>query len=260
MPNLHLKILVLTCRSIMQILTSIGYLVVTRGRSMTFLVAVFVKLLIPSVFIQTCKALHHVASARIVWIEALGRVCRDNMVFLPTFPISSMSDPELKRAATGPQRWIESLTSGKRDPDGVVCPRKKQKLHWKSVTGPIPVHTERSTVQAIYLVPGGRYLVMMMFDWLGVWDLGVDTGNDMSSESKVLAYAQCNVSKAFCVHTTPDESGLRIFVESFLCDELNVFEIFPDSDKPKLARIAHLERQGPRYIALSAVPRSSNLL
>ncbi|KAF8800134.1 hypothetical protein BYT27DRAFT_6844760 [Phlegmacium glaucopus] len=38
---------------------------------------------------QTCKVIHEATSRRIVWIHALNRICRENLLFLPTFPIAA---------------------------------------------------------------------------------------------------------------------------------------------------------------------------
>ena len=40
-------------------------------------------------------------------MSVLYRVCIDNTLFLPSFPIPDMSDLELERAAMAPHRWIK---------------------------------------------------------------------------------------------------------------------------------------------------------
>ena len=59
--------------------------------------------------IKTCKALELATRKRIVWVAALHRVCLDNTLFLPSFPIPDMSDLELERAAMAPRRSIGTL-------------------------------------------------------------------------------------------------------------------------------------------------------
>ena len=58
-------------------------------------------------YIKTCKALQPSTRRRVVWVAALHRVCLDNTLFLPSFPISGMSDLEIEKAAMGPRMWIE---------------------------------------------------------------------------------------------------------------------------------------------------------
>ena len=54
--------------------------------------------IVESVVIKTCKALQPSTRQRVVWVAALHRVCFDNTLFLPSFPISDMSDLEIERA------------------------------------------------------------------------------------------------------------------------------------------------------------------
>jgi hypothetical protein len=68
---------------------------------------------------KTCKALQPSTRQRVVWVAALLRVCIDNDLFLPSFPISEMSDLELEKAAMAPHhdplssRWVEFCLSVK---------------------------------------------------------------------------------------------------------------------------------------------------
>jgi hypothetical protein len=57
--------------------------------------------------IKTRKALELATRQRLFWVAALHRICLDNTLFLPSFPIPDMSDLELERAAMAPRRWIE---------------------------------------------------------------------------------------------------------------------------------------------------------
>ena len=88
-----------------------------------------------------------------------------------------MTDHELERAATAPFRWSVLSCSEDRDEYGNLPPRMAH-----SVVNPIgtliapPLHEflepERfEDFTKLYLVPGGRYLVIDGTDCLSVWDL-----------------------------------------------------------------------------------------
>ena len=105
-------------------------------------------------------------------MAALHRVCLDNTLFLPSFPISDMSDLELEKAAMAPRSWIELCSAFEKrhlnDPDAILCPR---------ATGIIndSLDTALCYRQDIkfFVVPGGRYLVNFSDnDGISVLDLG----------------------------------------------------------------------------------------
>ncbi|KAF8800148.1 hypothetical protein BYT27DRAFT_7315038 [Phlegmacium glaucopus] len=59
---------------------------------------------------QTCKAVYEATLQRTVWIHALDRICRENLLFLPALPTAAMSVVQLERAAT-PLRWFTAITA-----------------------------------------------------------------------------------------------------------------------------------------------------
>ena len=72
-----------------------------------------------------------------------------------------MSDLELERAAMGPGRWIELCTSLK----------KKQRINDFNKMPHSRTRIIKDSVNSIFIVPGGRYLVVACVN-LSVWDLG----------------------------------------------------------------------------------------
>ena len=58
-------------------------------------------------------------------MAALHRICLDNTLFLPSFPISDMSDLEIEKAAMGPRMWIELCGAYERliEPGAILSPR-----------------------------------------------------------------------------------------------------------------------------------------
>jgi len=198
---------------------------------------------------RTCKVFRDITSSqRIIWIHTLNRLCRENLLFRPTFPIHDMSVVELERAATAPLRWIALSSSEARDNDGCLPSRATRRLKH-----PTQSMMDRLKITSIfrschgrpYLVPGGRYLVINGPNCLGVWDLGhVSDDDSMPPNGKPPKMWATGVDgiKLFRVHPTPDGLGIRIFTEcvGVRVDTLYVFEIYPQSENPELARIGQL--------------------
>ena len=159
-----------------------------------------------SIIIKTCKALQLSTRQRIVWVVALHRVCFDNTLFLPSFPISDMSDLEIEKAAMGPRRWIELCGAyEKRHLDGsaaTLCPRATRIIDHLFVAG---VDFESTD---FFMVPGGRFLVSSSRDDISVLDLGYTS----SADCKLIASIRPEGGSDTCiVQPTPDGKGLAIY-------------------------------------------------
>ena len=140
-----------------------------------------------------------------VWVAALHKVCLDNTLFLPSFPISEMSDLELEKAAMAPRRWIELCGSFERqhldDSGAKLCPRTTRIINDPLTT--IHYSTEP------FIVPGGRYLVSSSSDGISVLDLGYSS----SADCKLIASVEKDgpIDYVWLVQATPDGMGLMIF-------------------------------------------------
>jgi hypothetical protein len=161
---------------------------------------------VESIVIKTCKALQPSTQQRVVWVAALHRVCFDNVLFLPSFPISDMSDLEIEKAAMGPRRWIELCSAYEKqhlnDPTTTLCPRSTRIIDHLFAT---EVDYESFD---FFIVPGGRYLVGSSPDNISVVDLGYTS----SSDCKLIASVVPDGGSHSCiVHTTPDGMGLAIY-------------------------------------------------
>ena len=156
--------------------------------------------------IKTCKALQASTRKRVVWIAALHRVCLDNALFLPSFPISDMSDLELENAAMGPRRWIELCCAFEKqcldDLDAILCPRATRIINDLFATDVDLVYSN------FIFVPGGRYLVSFSPDGISVLDLGYTS----SADCKLIASVELGGRyRARIIQATPDGMGLIIF-------------------------------------------------
>ncbi|KAF8800153.1 hypothetical protein BYT27DRAFT_6845514 [Phlegmacium glaucopus] len=200
---------------------------------------------------QTCKAVYEATLQRSVWIHALDRICRWNLLFLPTFPVAAMSVAQLERAATAPLRWIALSSSKDRNNDEVLHPRRTRVIEnpLASMRKTLQLHdlwwTPSSFVD-LYLVPGGRYLATGAPRCLGVWDLGSVSDGDMSDDWKPTMWAtEIDDLVGFRVHPTPDGLGIRILTYSHSptltgVTVLCIFEIYPQKETPELAKIVKL--------------------
>ena len=120
-----------------------------------------------------------------------------------------MSDLEIENAAMGPRRWIELCGAYERqhlkDPSAILCPRST-----RIINDLFP--TERSTL--FFLVPGGRYLVILAPSGISVLDLGYASSDDCKLIASVGVDRTSSGGYAnwdFKVQATPDGMGLTIF-------------------------------------------------
>ena len=163
---------------------------------------------------KTCKALQPSTRQRVVWVAALHRVCLDNTLFLPSFPISDMSDLEIEKAAMGPRRWIELCGAFEKqhlnDPRALLCPRATRIINDSLVTDVDYGNTR------IFIVPGGRYLVIYSpyGHGISVLDLGYTSSADCSLIASVGLGGGYDIWSQFIVHATPDGMGLTIFLSN----------------------------------------------
>ncbi|KAF8800147.1 hypothetical protein BYT27DRAFT_7200661 [Phlegmacium glaucopus] len=197
---------------------------------------------------QTCKVAYEATSQRSVWIHTLNRVCHENLLFLPTFPIAAMSVSQLEHAATAPLRWIALSSSKDRNNDEVLHPRGTRVIEnsLTSMMKALQFHDLQTGrhFSSLYLVPGGRYLVTSGPNCLGVWDLRYVSDGDMSDDGKPTMWAtEINNLLSFRVHPTPDGLGIRILTYSLSLTggiALYIFEIYPQKDTPELTKLARL--------------------
>ena len=140
-------------------------------------------------------------------MAALHRVCLDNTLFIPSFPISDMSDSEIEKAAMGPRMWIELCGAYERfiEPGAILSPRSTRIINDSFPTEVDSYYTD------FFIVPGGRYLVSSSPESvISVLDLGYTS----SSDCKLIASVELpvkDVSNGFIVQATPDGMGLTIF-------------------------------------------------
>jgi len=148
-----------------------------------------------------------------VWVTALHRVCLDNTIFLPSFPMSNMSELELERAAMAPRRWINLCGAFKKHhlnypgTTPKLCPRASRIIQDSFGDSETTFRTK------FFLVPGGRYLVSSSCLGISVLDLGYTVAS--SADCKLIASvgpeSPYGSTASVTVQATPDGMGLIIF-------------------------------------------------
>ena len=143
-------------------------------------------------------------------MAALHRVCLDNTLFIPSFPISDMSNLELERSAMAPHRWIELCGAFEiqhlNDPGARLRPRATRTID-DSLHDSLFNVTEVD-IADFFFVPGGRYLVNFSLAGISILDLGYTS----SSDCKLIASAELEYrDNTWKVQATPDGMGLIIF-------------------------------------------------
>jgi hypothetical protein len=171
---------------------------------------VFVAQISEVLSIKTCKALQPTTRKRVVWVAALHRVCLDNTLFLPSFPISDMSDLELEKTAMAPRRWIELCGAFEKhhlnDPGAILFPRTARIINDSFATGVYYTDTD------FFIVPGGRYLVSNSpTGGISVLDLCHTSSADCKLIASVGSERRGRGGNTCIVQATPDGMGLIIF-------------------------------------------------
>jgi hypothetical protein len=162
---------------------------------------------------QTCKTLHEATLQRQVWLNTLRLVCVANSVFAPSFPFMEMTLLELEHAAVIPSLWRSIGSANKPLPVGDDQPhRTKRILCGPTSHGDGGITAWGDTLSDLFLVPGGRYLILFFDDLMSVYDLGNTPDTLLDCNTRLLASVEIQFKWLFLVHPSPDGSALRICV------------------------------------------------
>ena len=118
-----------------------------------------------------------------------------------------ISDLELEQAAIAPRRWIEHWGAFEQHPSGFGEMLRPTRI----IRGVAkPVHTN------IFLVPGGRYLVVVANERLFVWDSGYVSNAYCMSIASVGLEDASRYDLSCMVQATQDGIGLIILVDNVI--------------------------------------------
>jgi len=166
-----------------------------------------------SFLFETSKVLGTVTKWRIVWINALDRVCLMHGINLSTFyPLENISQIELEHAAFSPFRFIKYAKHNipsERDIKPVVTRILEPQL-------PPVLSTDENvpfTCDALLLVLGGRFLFIdTILHGVPLWDLGTHAGIPMKlSPLAVLPTTMGSFVRS--ISPTPDGHGIYVCIE-----------------------------------------------
>ena len=163
-------------------------------------------------------------------MDTLRRICAEDSIFGPTFPLTKMSPLELEYAATGTQRLYKSIKDRGSTP---LAPLSARVLRPPDAINIKLRHGFPGNFRETYLTPGGRFLVTMSWNWMAVWDLAIDFQSDEAIQNvQPIAVVPVLFRWMSLVHPTPDQHGLRIFISHLgpNADNVNGDVLYSDSD------------------------------
>ncbi|KAJ7512802.1 hypothetical protein B0H11DRAFT_2213365 [Mycena galericulata] len=203
---------------------------------------------------QASKLMASATKHRIVWLDALRRVCALHEVSMLTYPIENMSPAELEHAATSPERFLAQVSKTTDVLIPALSTRLLQPRLPKSSIGPPGPLGEVSLMR---LIPGGRYLVISNdAARISVWDLGYGPAAIIDPHpfaSIVLGHSP----KEIFIQPTKDHHGFRLLVyytDGNALVEIMVFEVYPAAEKPTFTCIAKRRIFSPKLGAVTLIP------
>ncbi|EDR03744.1 uncharacterized protein LACBIDRAFT_306758 [Laccaria bicolor S238N-H82] len=162
---------------------------------------------------KTSRVLYATSKIRIVWINALQRVCYTDGISLSTFhPIENLSPIELENAAFSPFRFVNrldaSITAGENIrplTTRVLVPDLLPLTPTESMDIPFDCYS-------IFLVPGGRFMLADTADHgLCLWDLGIHPGSPINQSPLAVLHKASGELTRF-TSPTPDAHGVYICI------------------------------------------------
>ncbi|KDR72559.1 hypothetical protein GALMADRAFT_252689 [Galerina marginata CBS 339.88] len=192
---------------------------------------------------KTCKAMLDATSQRIVWLKALERMCNDNTVYPYSFPTDKLTLLELEYAVMAPQKWEHLALSHQEEEMPSFATYTLQPQYHPNA------RRSHHQLERLYLIPGGRFLILVQRGYLTLWDLGYISAIGAFRRTKIKPIAQIPCAcGSYAVHSSPDKSALRIFTITRKCEhdgqpmryQFEVIEIFPWKYSPEFTTIATL--------------------
>ncbi|KAH6918072.1 hypothetical protein BKA70DRAFT_1554223 [Coprinopsis sp. MPI-PUGE-AT-0042] len=127
-------------------------------------IAAFINPLDLLTLLTTCSALRSLCRHRSVWLQAARTTCFSHGLFLPSFPLETMSVEELTRLALSPFNFSRLVSTGGDE--------RLPEIQTRTFSPRMSRSAELSEPRSLHLLPGGRYLFTYHVDALCLWDLG----------------------------------------------------------------------------------------
>ncbi|EDR03747.1 uncharacterized protein LACBIDRAFT_306762 [Laccaria bicolor S238N-H82] len=181
---------------------------------------------------KSCKKLHAVTQRRTVWLNAVRRMCRRHGVFAPSFPLEDMSITELEHASLCPSR-LSSLIHNDIPLRSFVT---------RILEPRTPTDSEGDLCcSSVFLIPGGRFLVVDSAHGICLWDLGIHGGK--APKFRPVAV----IPDVMLLCCGPTQDGLGIILISRRTRHRNpnrtlrAHEIYPCMNRPHLTLLGSIQ-------------------
>jgi hypothetical protein len=113
---------------------------------------------------QACSALFRLCKQRAIWLQAARTMCYNHGLFIPSFPLETMSLKELIRLALSPFNFSRLLST---QSEG-----RLQEVQTRTFKARLHRSGQCLKPRALHLLPGGRYLLTYHNHDICLWDLG----------------------------------------------------------------------------------------
>ncbi|KAJ7485798.1 hypothetical protein FB451DRAFT_1231091 [Mycena latifolia] len=186
---------------------------------------------------QVCTSLLAASYQRILWIQALRSLCAEKNIFLPSFPISEMTLPQLEHAATAGLRFLARMR------------REFTSSPFSGTLRPFSTRILSSAASATecfkntILVPGGRFLLTSCGKNVRIWDVGFHSGvvvNPYPIASTDVGHAY--ISRVAITQSSTNENEILVLVISrdspVVGLFLTVYRICPSAEQAQFSLLA----------------------
>ncbi|KAH6918116.1 hypothetical protein BKA70DRAFT_1554256, partial [Coprinopsis sp. MPI-PUGE-AT-0042] len=181
----------------------------------------------------TCSALLRMCRKRSIWLQAARTMCHGVGLFLPSFPLESMSVKELTRLALSPYIFSRLVSQE----DTLRLPERQSRTF-----NPYLKSSEKGLVlKSLHMLPGGRYLITYQNDDVCLWDLGY--GPVPPSQSPIACLHVKGIHGWYSENPpcpTADGKGVRLMIlsdnSSGTSSMLGIYDIYPGSEHPEFRR------------------------
>ena len=138
-------------------------------------------------------------------MKAVARMCEENTAHLPSFPVADMGLLELEYASMGVTRWKKFVSDTTNAGKGSLSAFRERRLG-NNVISAQP-----------YLIPGGRFLLMLNAGRLSMWDLLDihEASGSADTDKQPIASVDTLECNSFTAHPTPDGSGIIIITVTY---------------------------------------------
>ncbi|KAJ7250397.1 hypothetical protein C8J57DRAFT_683703 [Mycena rebaudengoi] len=186
---------------------------------------------------RVSKSLSEVTNQRVVWIDALRRVCLQHEVYLPSFPLTEMALEDLEHAATTTTRFTARLRREFAQ-DVKVVPFSKRRITSLDDTG--------EEWENMRFIPGGRFLITTSRCTLKLWDLGLHQKCPPKTQLNAYPIASLQVPGISAIHGVRTRASkftpevLVIVLGPWLAIDchVHVFGLLPAATNPTFTPLA----------------------